>query len=233
MSLLLEIGMVYLAFVVLFALLPVLTLGRLSDWFISLAMSSVERAILLKRSNSGYSLKASRFNSDLGTEKVRASGQTYNFEDPHGYMSRFKGRPFGVAHEDREVLVTPRVADFGRELHEHKRDGTWTDDADNRRKYFGFESGEALVNLDHALYAIQGSARPSLADTIETYVEKGQSAFDSGRAVTYIIWLMMFGAGAGAPWILLKLQDTVDSGGAGLPGVPVGQVAYSLVGVVG
>jgi hypothetical protein len=228
---LLEIFMAFILGLVLFALLPVLTLGRLSDWFISLAMSSVERAILLKRSNSGFSLKASRFNSDLGTEKVSASGQTYNFEDPHGYMSRFKNRPFAVAHEDREVLITPRVADFGRELHELKRDGEWTDEDDNRRKYFSFQQGRALVNLDHAIYAIQGSARPTLADTIETYTEKGQSAFDSGQAITYIIWLMMFGAGAAAPWVLLKLQDSV-SGDASLPGLPVGQVLGSLVGVL-
>jgi hypothetical protein len=232
MMFVIELALAFLGGLVLFALLPVLTLGRLSEWFVELAMASVERAILIKRSNAGFTLKASRYNPNYGTERVTAGGKTYDFTDQSNLMSRFKNRPFGLAHEDRGALINPRIADFGRELHEQKRDGDWTDAAGNRRKYFGFERGRALVNLDHALYAIQGSASPTLGDTTETYVEKGQAAFDSGRAVTYIIWLMMFGAGAGAPWILLKLSSSVD-GGASLPGIPAG-IAHvaDLVGVL-
>lgn len=230
MSFLIEIVMAFFLGIIIFAFMPVYTLGYTSDWFIELAMNAVGRAILLKRANAGFTLKASRYNSEDGTEQISVSGQTYDFEDPHGYMSRFKKKPFGLAHEKRGTIITPRECDMGRKLADHKREGTLRDDGGRYRKYFAFEPGRALVNVDHALNVIQGSAKPTLATTVKEYVKKGQLGFNTSRAMTYGIWLMMFGVGAGTPWLLNKVKET---GGGGL-GNPIPGMAHlpDVVGVL-
>lgn len=213
MSIWIEVAMGFFVGLLLFIFMPVWTLGSVNSWFMDMAMSAVHRGILLKRLNSGFSLKSSRFNSEDGTEQIIASGQEYDFSDKHAYMSRFRGRPFGMAHEARNVLVTPRIADFGRRLSQHVREGTLRDDQGRMRKHFEFEPGRVLVDMDNCLHVIQGSAPPQLVSNIKEYVRKGQSNFNTSQATTYLIWLMMFGAGAAAPYVLLKLQGTLSGSG--------------------
>ncbi|MGK7295288.1 MAG: hypothetical protein ACNS61_05555 [Candidatus Wenzhouxiangella sp. M2_3B_020] len=217
MSLLVNGPLAVVLGVAAFFFAPVIAGGRLSDWYVELAMHAIDRGLFVKRATSGYALKAARYDAEVGAEKVIINGDPHYFEDPNGYMSRLKNKPFGVALERRGVIVTPRVADMGRELRRRKRNGDWTDEQGRRAKWFDLDPGRTLVNLDDALAAVQGSASPRLATVVKEFTKKGQAGFNTSRAMTYTVWLFMFGAGGAAPVLLSKVGGAVGTDTVSVP----------------
>lgn len=222
MSLVIDVFMAFLLGVVGFLMVPLVArIGLDSDrskavggQYVSMAMAILQRALLIKRQHGGYLLKSTSFDPTVGAEKTTINGETKKFKDPHGFMSRLCNYPFGIAHEKRDVIVNPIVADLGRRYERLKSNGEWKVDVGEttyRKAYFAIEPVTELVNIDHVIGVIQGSADPGAADRTDVYTEKSQILFRKPNRVDYLVWLAFLGGGFG----LMYLGNTVGGDGGG------------------
>lgn len=185
--------------------------------YFKLAMQTFGAGLLVV-SSKGVSIRAASWNDDKNGWQIPGSNKT--FEDPNDKMRRLFNKPFGVAIDKPDgggVIVNPADADliqtFKSELAQGnlESDGIW-------QKYLPVKTGRRWVRPDWAWYGTQGSANAQLPSVIEEYRRKSQSLFDSSRAIKYMIWLMMFGIGAGTPYALAQgSQSLPDDAGPSIP----------------
>lgn len=188
----------------------------ISDFYTGAAMSVLGRGVMVIRSNGGQLLKKSKFNTRDGGEEVRLGGETKQWRNPGGMMLTLQGKPFGLVHEDRDVMFDIRTAHIAELYNEYKESGEWKIDG-YRKAYANVKKGINLVNVRAILPAVQSSASPGLADRIDSFVEKMESMFDSSNVFEYLPWVVAVGAGFGLVWLLAKLGTTGGGGGVGIP----------------
>lgn len=182
-----------------------------SPW-ISLGTSTLSRGLLVQRSHGGWELKKTSFDGGVGGEVAKLSGEPHMWRDIDHRMSKWQSATFGLAHEDKDVIVDTRIADLGRRKRDLHDTGRWK--VNGRRKaYFIVEQAKRLVNLNDAPQIIPGSASPRLADRLEDDMKKSQALFNShrGQLVTTIQLLMFFGVGVGTIYVANRLAGTSGS----------------------
>lgn len=183
----------------------------------SMAFTVLGRALLIVREHGGFLLKGTVFDTRFGGERAKLGGETKHWRDPSNYMSRLRGKPFGLALEGYDVIIDARTAHIGRLTKQLHQTGRWEVD-DLRCAYYTLPRARTiLVNPVDAAPIIQGSASPGLADRLETYVEKGQSGFNTSQAVEFMQWLVGLGAGMGLMFMASKLAETTSGGSAVIP----------------
>lgn len=191
----------------------------------SIAMTLLGRGIMLQRSHGGLTLKKSKFDPrfEEGAEMVRIGREKKHFRDPNDYMTTFKGRPFGLAHEDRSVIVNARVAYFGRVFRELCETGRFEHN-EQLNAFFSIPKGlHELVNIADIKAIVQQSAAPGAASREETHAEKSQSMFDSRNIIDTMTWLIALGAGYGLVFGASYLaESTGTSGGSTIIPIVVG-----------
>lgn len=208
-------------FPVFAGLIPIKTIQEKAvEPYYRMAANAMERMVLVLRSNGGWKLCASRYNTDYDTERVRLSGEARDFKDEKNLMSRLYGKPFGMAIEDLAVIINPLVADFGRKLREQDISGELEREVADEsciKQHFLYDRQPELVNLNDAKAVVQGSQPPSRARQAEEFVKKGNAVFDRQPLSTYMIWLTCLGSGFGLPWIANEVGPTGGGGGVDVP----------------
>jgi hypothetical protein len=111
---------------------------RVADVYYGLAMTAMDRAILIRRLNGGYTVKASEFDSEHSTETVSIGGEAHDLSDVANLMTRAYKRPFGVNYEGYDVITDARHAEVGEEHHEHC----------HNKDHIGENSWEPTFSLD-------------------------------------------------------------------------------------
>lgn len=192
------------------------------DFYMSMSMSALGRALLIERSHGlmSYVLKRSRLDAAVTGEMVKLGGEVKRWRDPENLMTSLYGRPFGLAHEDRDTIVDARMCHLGKQYKKLKRSGEWTYEADGeqlRKAYFEMTEGTHLVRINDVLPIVQTRAPPSLTERLEVYVEKGQSMFDDVTPLEMLPWLAGLGAGTGLMWMASKAAESTSGGDVTLP----------------
>lgn len=200
---------VFIFIPVIASLLSSTSVGKgIIDEYHGLAMTLLGRALLLQRSHGSLKLKKSTFDPKFAAERIRIKGQPRYFYDPNNLMSTFKNRSFGLAHEDRAVVVDARTAYFGRRFAELHNAGK-LQVKDHIKAYFAVPEGlYELVDLRDVKAIIQNPGAPGLADRIDSYAEKGQSLFNSGTVMQQMQLFMALGVGFGLMWFAAQIQQT-------------------------
>lgn len=222
-----QLTMAFTLGLVVFYLLPVFATGFL-EWekaesvvgmYLDIAMSLIGRGLFLQRSHGGHKLVATTYDAKIGAELARIGGEVKHWRDPHNLMQTFRNKPFGLAHEDVNVVFDSRTIDIARRYSDLKNRGEWIIDG-YRKAYLAYENTEpecVIVNISDALPAVQGSASPGLTDLLDTFVEKGQSAFNSTRTMQTIQWLMVLGASFGLMILAKRVLGSASSSGVAIP----------------
>lgn len=191
----------------------------IADVYFGFAMKMYHRAILVERSHGGYSLIPTTFDAESKSEKGTLGGQRKDWEDPNGHMTRFYNRPFGVAHEDSDVILRPSLAEIGEELYNLSQDGLDEMQIRSGESVTDLVVGaipiskrQRLVSLKTGIHALLCSADPDTVDTTITYTEKSQNPFSRNQAMKYATALMLaFLTGFGSVWFGAK--EISGSGG--------------------
>lgn len=200
------------------AMLPWEYAMRIVRPYQSIAMSLLGRGIMLQRSHGGLRLKKSRFDPRIGAERIQIGRHKKYFTDPHDFMSTFRGYPFGLAHEDRGVIVDARTCYFGRRCRELIENGRFENQRGHVKAFFSVPDGvRELVNIADIKPIVQGSATPGLADRVDTYAEKGQSGFDSAQLIQQMPFLIALGVGFGLMWFAKELGGSASTPGDVIP----------------
>ncbi|GAA0305684.1 hypothetical protein [Halarchaeum salinum] len=244
MSLILDLLKALVLGVLAFYLFP-LVAGLILPWddardlvrpYVGMATSTLKRALLVKRSHGGWTLKKTSFDGGVGGEVAKLSGEPHTWRDFGHHMTTWKSATFGLAHEDKNVIFDARVPDLGRRFRELQQTGRWLHDG-RRKAFFLIDDARSLVNLDDALNIIPGSASPRLADRVEEDIKKSQALFNSrkGQLVTTLQLLMFFGAGVGTIYFASRLRG---SGGGSVTSVtlllqPLSAVTAATLPLVG
>lgn len=204
----------FLAGVVLFLAVPIAT--RPLEWrqkqpiielYHGMAMSALGRGIMLIRSNGGQELKQTSFDASNGGERTTISGETKHWTNPGNMMLTFEGRPFALAHEDKDVLFDIRTAHIGELFRDYKERGIWELNG-YRKAYANIAEAHPVVDVRPVVDSMQANVSPGLADRIDEFVEKMQSLFDSNRMFEYLPWLIGLGAGVGLMFMISKAMET-------------------------
>lgn len=192
------------------------------DQYQKIAISLVGKAIMLQRSHGGLALKKAKFDPQVGAMWIRIGGEKQYFEDPKNYMTTFKGRPFGLAHEDRATIVDARMAYLARRFRELREAGRFEDDTKGFKAFFSIPEGErVLVNLADIKAIVQKSASPRAVTREKTIAEKSQEAFNSTNIVDTMTYLISLGAGMGLMWLAAEFAARSSGGGGGGSVIPI------------
>lgn len=221
----------WLAGLAVFILFPIVTVplpDRYADpitgFYFDVTMALLGSAILLQRSNGGLQLKKTTFDPTLGeagAEVTYIKSEEKSFMDPKDLMSTWRDRPFGLAHEDRAVIIDARTAFLGRRFAELKRAGRWVVDG-KRKAYFALNAGhQTLVRLEDALSVIQHKAAPGITDRIDSYAEKGQAEFNTGTRMQQAKLFIALGVGLGAMFLLKQVASSTGGGSIVGGGIPI------------
>lgn len=184
-------------------------LEPITDFYFGLCMKMYHRALLVARSHGGWSLVATEYDTETGTEKASLGGERKDWADPGGHMSRLYKRPFGVTHEDSNVILTPQLMEMGEFLKQAEQNGqkeiTVTDTESGQTQHLQLGAvpipdTERLVRAKDGIYALMCAGAPGLVDTALTLTKKSQDPFSKGRAGELTMLLFAFLAGFGAMW---------------------------------
>lgn len=204
--------------------------------YFSMSAKLYGRLLLVLREGGGLDLVNSSHDASIGLEKATLDGEDKHFEDPYNYMSRFYNVPFGIADEERGVVISPQIAELGELVRWAREDGIRVE-SDGRTYFQGVvpidTSEHRLVHPQDARAIIQGSATADLADKIDDLMEVSQSRFNSTPTMQYLVWLGALGAGFGIVAIAYQL---LQSGGGSLGrtiGIPTITGIWWTLGVVG
>lgn len=231
MSLLFDLAKAYMIGLVGVAFLPAMV--RPLSWqrkqsviqtFTNMAVSTLGRGLMLKREHGGLKLVKTRFDTRIGSgaEVAKIGGEKKHWKDPENLMSTFHGKPFGLAHESRNVIVDARRCYLARLYTDLKDNHDWELQIDGetyKRAFFGVDAERALVAIEDAVPVIQGSADPGLADRVEEYGRIGNSLYNSTQMLQGVKFLMTFGGIFLLMWLGRKLMETTAGGSTVIPGV--------------
>lgn len=179
------------------------------------AISILGRALFITRSHGGFRLKKTVFDPTENDEKAYVGGEEKHWKDPDNMMSTWRGYPFGLAHEDRNVIYDARFAHFARRYIEDKRRGTWEVDG-LRKAYIALEAGRRyLVDPSAPRKVIQTQTSPGLSSRLKVFTEKGNALFNSRNVLQTTAWLMALGAGLGLMWLAAEFRARSSNAGGG------------------
>lgn len=236
MSIITEIGKAFMLGIITFfglgvaaRALPWHLAKTVADTYVGMGMACLGRGLLIQRAHGGLTLKKTTFDSSVSGEKARISGNIKQWSDPHNMMSRFQGRPFGLAHETSNTILDARTLALARRFRELDRRGEW--EVDGRfRAFFHVEEGDStdLVDIADGLSVVQHSEAPGLVDRLKEFVRKSQMMFNAPRLMQHSAWLIALGVGFGLMFLANRLADT-SGGSTGSP-IPL-TVAFDVMGV--
>jgi len=212
---------------------PNLLSRKVSRFHQGLARNLAEGWVLIVRSHGGVTLRGAEFDPERGTGMwiVRMGGEEKYFNDPNGMMGTWRGKPFGIADEEKGVIVSPPQIDLGNKLRSMADDRRLhiTEQVEQRmdngqtvqvpQHYVAgvvpVSKASGLLQLHGARAIIQGDASPGVVEMVNTIVEQMFSLYDSSPAVQYIMWIGSIFAGGAFLWLLLKLNESLsaDAGG--------------------
>lgn len=181
--------------------------------YYAMAMGILARAVLVRRENGGWWLRASR--SENGMEVV--GDQTW--KDELGVMGRLCGHPFGLAHGKRRIIYTPRLAEIGELFDKRTKDGQQSYRADGgyyENGYVPIDWGaDRAVNPDGILSLLWRSGDPEQNSRIDDFVEWGQELFTDSSLGDWLKPIMAFLIVYGAMFAIRYLIGELLSGGGG------------------
>lgn len=231
----------FLAGVIVIVVLP-LVVGRLlprrlqhglGGWYFELTMKLYGRALLILPENGiRPTIKPSKFDDAAGGETTRLDGAEKSWRDPGGKMGQFKGKPFGIARADSNVIITPQDMEVGEQLARHEANDNLElksrvpdgDDGSNLvdwvNGWFKVPAGPRIVDPLAARKVVDGSADPGIATRIRTFVENSQKMFDRSQTLQQLMWLAAGAAGFGLPVLAQRVLS--GSGGGGGIDLPIG-----------
>lgn len=209
---------------------PLPVLGGVSEKYMTDAARCYGSMLLVLRETGAMSfdLVSAEFNPERKTWEATLDGQTESFEDPHGYMSRWQKKRFGIADEKRGVIITPRVAEIGALVKSMRegRDQVSVEGDTFQEGIVGVAPDPTrLVDMTAARHVITGSSTATLPDRTEEFTKLSQRLWNSKPTVQHMIWLGAAGVGAGIPIIAAQLG--VSGGGGG------GSIGISVPYIVG
>ncbi len=221
------------------AMLPMRYRDYVPQMYYKLSMQSFRRVIGLNRKHAGFDLLPSSYDPEKEGEKVSISGDEGHAEDPHTWMGRLHGRPFGLVHEERNVIVHPMVAEIGRELARRNASGEetrtveWGDGATETliNRHVTVDDEMKLVNLADAKRAILGSGKLRDGELGEELAEKSQAGYNTRDILQGMSMVIALLAGAAGAWFIWSNSGSGRDSAVKIP-IWVGGHALDLVGVV-
>jgi len=183
---------------------------RVADVYYGLAMAAMDRAILIRRLNGGYTVKASEFDSEHSTETVSIGGETHDLSDVANLMTRAYKRPFAINFEGYNTLVDARHAELGEEHHEHcqsnrhKADGNWRPD-------FTMPSATRLVDPSMVKHIMPSSTEPGDRREATQLTKESLADYKSKDPVDIVIIAGIYMAAIGLVWFLASNGGGISS----------------------
>jgi hypothetical protein len=212
---------------------------KLTGPYFTMGMNTLGRALLIRRQHGGLMLKKTSYDATVGGEKARISGNVKEWTDPDNMMSRWRGRPFGLAHEASNTIMDARTLAIARRFRELRRRGEW--EVDGRFKAF-FHLDEAgpteLVDIADGLSVVQHSEAPGLVSRLKEFTRKSQMMFNQPRLMQHSTWLIALAVGFGLMFFANRLGDKASGSSSTVPldvtAVPAGSVGpvLDLLGVI-
>lgn len=201
---------------------------RIANHYFSIAMLTLDRALLIARKHGGYSLVPSTYDAGMEAEKVSIADEDMHFEDPYEFTTSLHKRRFGLADEERNVIINPRLAELGEEFYRFYQEGMHQiplnvndQQVDAFTSVFSIQKMPRMINLRAARWMIPGSASPKLAESVKDDIEKSQDPYKSRNYVDLmvgpIVMAISFGLVIAADYLV-----GVGGGGGTMPSVDVG-----------
>lgn len=181
----------------------------------------------------GVELKASRYDEAAGEEGIKIDGSQRHFTDVDDKMTTMYNKPVGIAHQERGVITDIRDAEIGSLIAEYDSNDEFVHEVGGTaylRNYVPLPAESRLVPLRGSLNLVDGSADPGLVMRMREIIKTMQEPYNSSQIMQYVPWLMAFGAGVGATYMVQKVSDGGGGGGVG-GGLPIGMLV-DVVGVV-
>lgn len=222
--------------IALYLVAPMLAAPRLSlkrrlqfaKHYFGIGMMALDRALLVARKHGGYSLVPSSYDAGMEAEKITIADEDMHFEDPYEFTTSLHKRRFGLADEERNVIINPRLSELGEEFYRFYHEGKHRvplnirdRDVDGFTSVFTIPKMPRMVNLRDARWMIPGSASPKLAESVKDDIEKSQHPYKTRNYVDLMIGLIAMALAFG----MVALADYVvgiDSGGGVAPSVDIG-----------
>lgn len=193
--------------------LPAKYRNKLAQPYFGLCMLAMERALLVRRKHSGWSLVSCSYDAEKEAEKAAIGGEEMHFEDPFDFMSRLKKRPFGVAWEPFPGILDPVAAEIG-EMDERASESVGDEmelvlgDGEETetviRNHVRLPGNERLVDLVHTLQLMLGDGSPKDPSKAWEYTKKSQSGYSTRDIMGVMTWILAYGAGAGMVWFIVS-----------------------------
>lgn len=197
--------------------------NKMAQPYFGLCMLAMERALLVRRKHSGWSLVSCSYDAEHEAEKATVGGEVVHFEDPFDFMTRLKKRPFGLAWESFPGILDPVAAEVGEmddrateqvgdelELEIGNGDGEDTIPETVVRNHVRLRGKESLVDLVHTLPLMSGGTSPKSPFKMREFVKKSQSGYSTRDIMGVMTWILAYGAGAGMVWFIVSQGGNVS-----------------------
>ena len=209
--------------------------SEIADIYASMGCRFKKRMLLIKKSNAGATLNASRYNGDYGTERSKIAGTKMDWNDMNNQMGRLYNTPLGIVHEDRATVFNPVQADIGRKLRQNIKTGDMVQKISRMphiREHFVFGHDRRLVDLDDIKHVVNGSMPATRPSSVVELMEKAYQSFNKRRAMEVVSLIIAGIGGVMLPWIASQVMGD-SGGGGGLPSFEVPTaIAMHLAGVI-
>lgn len=190
----------------------------IGDWYLDLAMTSLDDAALIAKERGGVDLVSVSHDPEMGADKVAVDGEPRHIRDDNGVVGRLCNKRFGVAVESLATYVTPlqaEVGSFGR----HALDTDASGALGNRRMKLDWPVPKRpqLIDLLDARTIIPGNCDPMWGELGEDWARKSQEKFHERVSMEQVMILLgAFGVGLIGTWFVVSYGPN-DGGGSSLP----------------
>lgn len=198
---------------------------RLGGFFLDTGFRFIGRFLLVAHQNGGYSIVASRFDPDKGTETAWLNGRRGDWMDHLNSMSKLRNVSFGIVTDHIGIVLDLRIAEIGQRFDElvaadeHRRVQTYRDDTGRtwtEEQFAKFlEMSEEMVPVDirKAVHIMPGDADPFSVEVGEKYVTFSKEKYgQTFGKMTYGAWILAFIVGAGIMYFALRLGGNGEGG---------------------
>ena len=198
---------------------------KVANIYRGLAITSIGDHLYVKMSNGGYTPVSVKHAGSFLVGKL--NGDLQWWIDPRGKTGRLYGQVVGIAHEDNNLIFSPAEMRVAEKVKEKKREREFeqsqlaTDGGQTPLYEYTAVSQQKYIDMDLAPDAARGNCDPRAGLRVEEYVRKMYQDFDSTPVIEYMAWIVSFGAGVGAVYMLAKLAETVDGMGSPVENVPL------------
>lgn len=186
--------------------------------YFAMAMGILSRAVLVRRENGGYWLRAS--SSENGMEVVGDQ----DWKDELGVMGRLYGRPFGLAHGKRRIIYTPWLAEVGEFFARRDQDGKQSYHVGGDYYENGYVEvpwgDDRAVDADGILALLWRSGDPEQNSRIDDFVEWGQELFTESALGDWLKPVLAFLVVYGGMFAIRYLTTELLGGSGGPSSTP-------------